>query len=291
MADPNFERVRTMLLRTGEPDRVPLGDISVHPMLKAGVLGRPVATPEDEVAFWAAAGFDYVPIEQGLQLTDVIKRQSMHEVEAHYAVGTEAAQVRSWATEGTGLITTVAELEAFRWPDPDTFDYGPFDRIGSLLPAGMKVVGVLGKIFSCVWWLMGLEGMSLALADEPELVPRLFHKVGQIQRRALQRMLDYPCVGAIWQPANPPPTPVPLVRGDEPNGAREGRRGRLPQRRRPSGGRGGYHRLRLRWVEPHRAAGHGYHRDQAAVREADLPHRQHRSGLHADARHAGRGPG
>jgi uroporphyrinogen decarboxylase len=198
MADPNFERVRTMLLRTGEPDRVPLGDISVHPMLKAGVLGRPVATPEDEVAFWAAAGFDYVPIEQGLQLTDVIKRQSMHEVEAHYAVGTEAAQVRSWATEGTGLITTVAELEAFRWPDPDTFDYGPFDRIGSLLPAGMKVVGVLGKIFSCVWWLMGLEGMSLALADEPELVPRLFHKVGQIQRRALQRMLDYPCVGAIW---------------------------------------------------------------------------------------------
>ena len=72
MIGPNFERFRTMLLRRGEPDRVPLGDISVHPMLKAGVLGRPVRTPEDEVAFWAAAGFDYVPIEQGLQLTDII---------------------------------------------------------------------------------------------------------------------------------------------------------------------------------------------------------------------------
>ena len=117
MAEPNFERVRTMLLRTGEPDRVPLGDISVHPILKAGVLGRPVRTPEDEVAFWAAAGFDYVPLEQGLQLTDVIKRQSMHEVEARYAADTTETQVRSWATEGKGLIATRADFEAFRWPD------------------------------------------------------------------------------------------------------------------------------------------------------------------------------
>src|SRR5512139_886542 len=98
MAEPNFERYRAVLLRTGEPDRVPLGDISVHPMLKAGVLGRPVRTPEDEVAFWVGAGFDYVPIEQGLQLTDVIRRQSMHEVEAQYAADTDATQVRSWAT-------------------------------------------------------------------------------------------------------------------------------------------------------------------------------------------------
>src|SRR5512147_824522 len=111
MVEPNFERVRTMLLRTGEPDRVPLGDISVHPMLKAGVLGRPVRTVEDDVAFWAVAGYDHVPIEQGLQLTDVIKRQSMHEVEAQYAADTDETQVRSWATEGQGLITTRADFE------------------------------------------------------------------------------------------------------------------------------------------------------------------------------------
>ena len=110
MVEPNFERVRTMLLRTGEPDRVPLGDISVHPMLKAGVLGRPVKNPEDEVAFWTAAGFYFIPLEQGLQLTDVIKRQSMHEVEARYAADTDETQVRSWAVEGQGLITTRADF-------------------------------------------------------------------------------------------------------------------------------------------------------------------------------------
>ena len=170
MIEPDFERFRTMLLRRGEPDRVPLGDISVHPMLKAGVLGRPVRTLEDEVAFWATAGFDYVPIEQGLQLTDVIKRQSMHEVEAQYAADTADTQVRSWATEGKGLITTRADLDAFRWPDPDTLDYGAFERLEPLLPPRMKVFAVVGKVFTCVSWLMGLEGLSFALADDPELV-------------------------------------------------------------------------------------------------------------------------
>ena len=87
---PDFERFRTMLLRKGEPDRVPLGDISVHPILKQAVLGRPVRTLEDEVAFWGRAGYDYVPLEQGLQLADVIRKQSMHTIEAHYATSTSA---------------------------------------------------------------------------------------------------------------------------------------------------------------------------------------------------------
>lgn len=198
MVEPNFERVRTMLLRTGEPDRVPLGDISVHPMLKAGVLGRPVRTLEDDVAFWAAAGYDHVPIEQGLQLTDVIKRQSMHEVEAQYAADTDETQVRSWATEGQGLITTRADFEAFRWPDPDALDYSGFERIARVLPPKTKVIAVLGKVFTCVSWLMGLEGLSFALADDPDLVATIFERVGRFQYRVAENMLRFDCVGAVW---------------------------------------------------------------------------------------------
>jgi uroporphyrinogen decarboxylase len=198
MIEPNFERYRTALLRKGEPDRVPLGDISVHPMLKAGVLGRPVRTPEDEVAFWSAAGFDYVPVEQGLQLTDVIKRRSMREVEAHYAVETDDTQVRSWATEGKGLITTRADFEAFPWPDPDALDYSTFQRIGPLLSPKVKVIAVLGKVFTCVSWLMGLEGLSFALADDADLVAAVFERVGSFQCRVVENMLRFDCVGAVW---------------------------------------------------------------------------------------------
>ena len=198
MIEPNFDRLRTVLLRSGEPDYVPLGDISVHPLLKAGVLGRPVRTLEDEVAFWSKAGYGHVPIQQGLQLTDVITRQSMREVEAHYAADTAQTQTRSWATEGRGLITTRAEFEAFRWPDPDALDYSTFERIASVLSPKRKVIAILGKVFTCASWLMGLEGLSFALADEPDLVAAVFDRVGRFQYRVMENMLRFDCVGAAW---------------------------------------------------------------------------------------------
>ncbi len=195
---PNFERFRTVLLRKGEPDYVPLGDIGIHPILKEGVLGRPIRTLEDETAFWVKAGYDYVPVEQGLQLTEVIRGQSMHKMEANYAADTGEKQTRYWATEGKGLITTRKEFEGFEWPDPDALDYSTFKKNSTLLPPDMKVIAVLGKIFTCVWWLMGLEGMSMAMVDEPDLVPQIFEKIGSFQYRVFENMLQFDSVGAIW---------------------------------------------------------------------------------------------
>jgi uroporphyrinogen decarboxylase len=45
---------------------------------------------------------------------------------------------------------------------------------------------------------MGLEGMSLSLADEPDLVPRMFEKVGKFQFRVFEKMLSFDCVGLVW---------------------------------------------------------------------------------------------
>jgi uroporphyrinogen decarboxylase len=195
---PNFERMRTVLLRAGEPDRVPLGDISVHPLLKAGVLGRPLRSLEDEVEFWARAGFDYVPLEAGLQLTPLIQRHAMQQISAHYAADTSEAHVRSWAAEGQGPITSRQDFETVAWPDADQLDYSGFERLGPLLPPGMRVIAALGKVFTCVSWLMGLEGLSFALADDPALVARLFRRVGEFQLRVLENVLRFPWVGAVW---------------------------------------------------------------------------------------------
>jgi uroporphyrinogen decarboxylase len=185
-------------LREGEPDCVPLGDVDVHPILKAAILGRPIRTLEDEVAFWATAGYGHVPLEQGLQC--VIKHQTMQKLEARYAVNTTETQVRSWAPEGKGLITSRADFEAFPWPDPDALDYSAFERIGPLLPPKMKVIAIMGKFFNPVNWLMGLEGLSLALADDPDLVAQFFNRVGRFQFRVFENMLRYDCIGAFWHP-------------------------------------------------------------------------------------------
>ena len=39
---PDFERLRSALLRRGEPDRVPLFEVSVADVVMTGFLGRPV---------------------------------------------------------------------------------------------------------------------------------------------------------------------------------------------------------------------------------------------------------
>ncbi|MHB1133586.1 MAG: uroporphyrinogen decarboxylase family protein [Chloroflexota bacterium] len=198
MSEPNFERIRTMLLRRGEPDRVPLADISVHNLHKEAIVGRPIKTLADEVEFWRVAGYDWVPLHQGLQESRLIKQQSMHSIEANYAADNVDNQERQWATGAKSILLTTKDFEAIQWPDPDKFDYSQFEQLGGLMPSSMGGVAVLGKIFSCVWWLMGLEGMSMAMADEPDLVPAVFQKVGEIQMRTLENMLSFDAVKVIW---------------------------------------------------------------------------------------------
>lgn len=198
MIEPNFERIRTMMLRRGEPDRVPLCDISVHALHKEAIVGRPIRTLADEVEFWRIAGYDWVPVHQGLQESDLIKRRAMHSIEANYAADTADNQERQWATGARSILLTTKDFEAIEWPNPDKFDYSAFEKLGTLMPASMGGVGVLGKIFSCVWWLMGLEGMSMAMADEPDLVPAIFQKVGEIQFRTMENMLSFDSVKVIW---------------------------------------------------------------------------------------------
>jgi uroporphyrinogen decarboxylase len=198
MIEPDFERFRTMLLRDREPDRVPLGDVSIHRMLQERFLGRPIRSLEDEVEFWYRAGYDHFPIHIGLQETSLIKQQTMHELEANYAADTMETQRRSWATEGKGLIGALEDLNSVQWPDPDALDYSVFDRVDAILPPRVKIIAVMGKIFTSVSWLMGLEGLSLATMDNPDLIKRLFDKVGEFQLRVLENVLQFDRVGVIW---------------------------------------------------------------------------------------------
>lgn len=195
---PDFERFRTVLLRDKEPDRVPLGDISIHRILQERFLGRPIRSLEDEAEFWYGAGYSHFPVHIGFQETSLIKQQTMHDLEANYAADTTETQQRSWATEGKGLITTRADLDSVEWPDPDALDYGIFDRVAAVLPPKMKAIAVMGKVFTSVSWLMGLEGLSMATVDDPDLIKRLFEKVGDFQLRVLENALQFDSVGLVW---------------------------------------------------------------------------------------------
>lgn len=210
---PNFSRVRTALLNQGEPDRVPLAEGGIDIEVKQAFLGRPLKSLADEVEFWVKAGYDFVPLPCGIRLmfsmgfsSDAARQlgdrvsATIHFRRNQYSVYGDGMKERAWAEEHTGIITSRADFERFAWPEPKDFDYSPFEQVGALLPAGMKVIAYQGWIFTPVWMMMGFEAFSYALREDPALVEAMFERIGDLQYRIFRRLIEYDCVGAVWMP-------------------------------------------------------------------------------------------
>ena len=203
---PDFDRLRTALQRR-EPDRVPLHD-TVDIVLKQKLLGlggtdtthtagmaRTSRLPlEQEVEFAQRAGYDFVAL--GASLHSKITGTSTV-VAARYAAFGDEYQERGWANEGQGIISSMREFETFPWPDPGEVDVSLFRRVGTLLPRRMKVLVDHGKIFTGVWWLMGLETFCAAVKRDPDLIARMYEKVGAAQYRILDLVTDFDEVGGV----------------------------------------------------------------------------------------------
>lgn len=207
--DPNFERLRKALLLQGEPDRVPLMETSVDRDIKKAVLGRPVQTVDDEVEFWMTAGYNHVPTtigmrqimrtastgaDPGIQLADASR--STRTTKAHYSLFEEALRERAWAEEGTGIIAGQAEFDSMVWPEPEAVNYAAVEKLGQALPQGAKVIACVGYIFATVSRLMGFQNFCEKLVEEPDLVARVFEKVGQFQLKVFETVVAMDCVGA-----------------------------------------------------------------------------------------------
>ena len=216
---PDNDRLRKILFLDGEPDRVPLFEISVDPMHKARYLGHRLTGLRDEFEFWAAAGYDHVPVQAGIRSVlrpgasqggfatsqgELVREQDLNLDKLFTAKRERYAYdggytEREWAPEGDGLITTLAEFRGFPWPSPDSFDYGPFELAGRELPTGLRVTAFLGWIFTGTWWFMGMERFMLALHDQPDLVAALMRRIGEIQHGCVMHLLQEHrgCLGAV----------------------------------------------------------------------------------------------
>ena len=212
MCQPNFERIKTALLRC-EPDRVPLAEGSVDVDVKSAFLGRPIRTLEDEVEFWYRAGYDYIPLACGIRLmfsmgfsSDIepqlgeLVRAVCKDKGARYSIYSAGERVRVWAEERCGIITTRDELRRFPFPRATDFDYSAFDDVKPLLPDGMKVIPYLGWVFTPAWMLMGFETFCLAVKEDEALIAELTERIGSLQYEVLEIVTSFDCVGAVWLP-------------------------------------------------------------------------------------------
>jgi len=191
--EPDFERLRRVLMLEGEPDRVPNAELHVDWQIKQAFLGRPIKTVQDDVDFWYRAGYDYIYLRANYEYRMV--GDSHREEDRTY---TGDMQVSRWGGEEESLVSTWEEYEAYPWPDPDTIDYSNLETCAGALYPGMKIISGVGGIFTRVWRIMGFEPFCYALVDRPELVAELFRRVGETQVEVFRRIVEMDEIGAMW---------------------------------------------------------------------------------------------
>ena len=191
--NPDFGRLRRVLMLEGEPDRVPNAELHVDWQVKQAFLGRPIETVQDDVDFWRQAGYDYVHLRANYEYRMV---GDGHRDEDHIYGGD--MQVTTWGGDETSLVSSWDEYQRYPWPDPGTIDFTNLEACARVLPPGMKIISGVGGIFTRVWRIMGFETFCYALVDQPDLVAELFRRVGETQLAVFRRIVEMDGIGAMW---------------------------------------------------------------------------------------------
>ena len=189
---PDFETLRTTL-RRGKGNHIPMIELGIHPTIKDRFRDRPVLTLQDDVEFWQKAGYDYVKLQP---IADF--NPSKIGIEEHVTFNEDGSLYRKWASEGSGVISSVEDLELYRLPSKMDFDYWKFEQVRSILPEGMGVIGQYGDIFTMTWEMMGFEAFSLAIYENPGLVKALNDKLGQLVLSMFEYFAQSDAVDALW---------------------------------------------------------------------------------------------
>jgi uroporphyrinogen decarboxylase len=145
------------------------------------------------VEFAYRAGYDYVKIQPGVDFDPERTNRG-----AGTSYNPDGSVFRKWASEGTGVIGTLHDLERFRFPRAEEIDYTRLERVRRLLPEGMGVVGQYGDIFTMTWEMMGFEAFSIAVHEQPGLVAALNTRIGEIVVGMFEAFAASDAVDILW---------------------------------------------------------------------------------------------
>lgn len=198
---PDFERIRKTA-RHEEPDRVPLCEVLIE-SIQSQFIGRQITADDLElqVDFWIKAGYDFIPLTVGMMTPGkVTDESSISRVikEVMLKDSPDADDERAWSLEYTSFINNREDFEKFPWEIAAQLDFSKFYDVKDLLPEGMKVIAVSGKIFTMTWMLMGFNNFAISLLMDEKLVADVFRKVAEIQFHALEQIFEMTHVGAVW---------------------------------------------------------------------------------------------
>jgi len=199
---PDFNRFLKVLLRQGEPDRIPFVELFHDGEIMQAVLGESLAPPpgsdvnwaeyyhKQRLTFWHTLGYDYISLGPGVNMP-------RHRLASEDTADLKRAE-RSWVDENRGDIETREDFEKYPWPSPDSVDYSGLEIVGRMLPDGMKIISTTSGVLENVMWLMGYTPFALALHDDPQLVADMFDRIGSLLCSIYETLADMDWVGAMW---------------------------------------------------------------------------------------------
>ena len=189
---PNIEAFLNTL-KNNNSNYTPLAELGVHPKIKEQFLSKKITGLVEEIEFWHKAGYDYIKLQPIADFNPM--KIGLGENVSYNDDGTI---FRKWASESNGVISNFDDFERYKFPSSADFDYSNFERVKSMLPDGMGVVGQYGDIFTMTWEMMGFESFSMALFENEELVEELNNKLGNLVLSMFEYFSDSDAVDAIW---------------------------------------------------------------------------------------------
>lgn len=190
--NPNIDSL-IKALRNQKPDFIPIAELGVHPLIKEKYLGRKILTIKDEIDFWYKAGYDYVKLQPVVDFNP-----AKFKSDTNLTYNDDGTVFRKWASESSGVITSLKEFEEYIFPHTNEIDYKKFEEASKNLPEGMGIIGQYGDIFTMTWEMMGFENFSLALFEDETLIRMINEKVGEIVLSMFNNMAEMEHVNVLW---------------------------------------------------------------------------------------------
>jgi uroporphyrinogen decarboxylase len=197
---PDFGRFEKMLLRKGAVDRAVIFEL--YSCVEDDVLAylgidAPKGTYDQlsemdflkrHIIYNYTLGYDFVNVW--------CRRGMTFPAKAVGGVGQDG-KTRHFQQAGLSVINSREDFEKYPWPDMAGGDYSLLEKCKAMIPDGMKVVTGHPGILEMTMYLLGYEGMSFKLFEDPQLVKDVVDEVGGRIVKHLEICSQFDSVGAV----------------------------------------------------------------------------------------------
>lgn len=189
-AEPDWERLKSVLLRRHVPERVPAMELIQDDEVLAAIWGRPPASFDELAELQLRLGYDTIQ----LRVSPLFKRGEVATADTAALSRGE----RTWAQAQSGLIKTREDFVRYPWPGVNPEMVPTLEQAERALPEGMGIMLRTSGILDNVMRLMGYERVCEATYEDPDLLQDVADRVGNLLLETFRQGLEFGSVIGVF---------------------------------------------------------------------------------------------